>query len=257
MAFDLHSLFDTHAELPKYVSVREELNAVAAGTKGMSVFLFPNSLIGTDSFYNELCKMASDLNISTTLREKLDLESESNLLMSYLFIFRDNESWRIPAYLAVKRVCEYYGWSDAAEHLESSLLGYTDEEISSWLRIHSSSRASWTGKTFFFLMPSIQADNVRLLGKRSISPSVITEPLRVFFSRNRNPMRVDAYSRIPSQHELMRVSVREKFFRDVFGSPSASTDGDVVVSTITRDTAAALNSALDSSFQFFGPDGWH
>ncbi len=261
MAFDPSSLFDCDTRRSPYDSVEEELQAVAAGRKAMSVFAFPNTSLGTDPFYDELCKMASQFHISIALRERFVSGLEPNLRTSYLFVFRDDEAWRVPAFLLFKRIYDNYGWSDAAEHLEGSLLGYTEEEISLWLAARWNSRVDWAGKTLFLLANSAQGDNVRMLGGRSIDPGMITTPLAVFHSRWRKPIRADALSRIPAQHELMRVSVKEDFFGEVFKvSLRAALDSDVfvdvMVSNIPPERAAALNSALQSNFQFFTSEGW-
>ena len=257
MAFDPGSLFDSDARRSPYASVEDELQAVAAGRKAMSVFAFPTTSVETDPFYDELCRMASNLNISTSLEERTVSGLESNLQTSYLFAFRADQAWRIPAYLLLKRIYEDYGWSDAAEHLEGSLLGYSEQEIISWLRARSNSRVGWTGKTLFLLVNSAQGDNVRMLGRRSIDPAMVKAPLATFFSRWPKPIRTDALDRVPDQHELMRASVREDFFRDIFevGLGGERTD-DVIVSSIPPARVAALNASLQSNFQFFTSKGW-
>ena len=256
MTPDLDSLFESRVDLSKYTSVREELEAVASGIKAMSVFLFPSASIDSHPFYNELRQIASEINLSLVINNKAGIDQDGDLSMAYVFVAGIKEYWRIPAYLSFQLVFDQYGWSDVAEHFESLLLGYADEDIKTWLDAHSASRIGWTGKTFYLFLSSVQAADVRMLGKRSLDPKGIVQPVLTFFNRKLNPVRKDVDSLISEGHVLARVSVREPFFRELFGRQTVPSEFDVITSLLTAELASKMNSALESSFQFLEGGEW-
>lgn len=256
MMLDLAPLFEARARVSKYPGTRDELEAVAAGAKAMAVSLFPSAAIDTHPFYGELREIASELNLSIVINDKVDVDQDPNLATTYIFVTKSTEYWRIPAYLAFKRVFEQYGWSDSAEHFESLLLGYTDDDITTWLNAHSASRIGWSGVTFNLLLSDLQASNVRKLGKRSIDPSVVEQPIQIFFNRKHHIVRKDADKLLVGECALARVSVCEPFFRELFGRQIILNSSDVVTSLLTPTVVTDLNLALESNFQFFEEGTW-
>jgi len=256
MKLDLSSLFEAKAELSKYAGTREELEAIAQGTKAMSAFLFQSASIDSHPLYNELHQIASGLNLSIVISNKLDLEQGGGLGMAYVFVTTHSEQWRVPAYISFQKVFDHYGWSDAAEHLESLLLGYSDEEAGKWLAAHSAARIGWTGKTFYLFLSSTQATSVRALGMRCIDPATTVDPVQIFFNRKLNPIRRGIDSVISGEGTLARVSVREPVFRELFGRQTMPGDSDVITALLTPEKVVKLNPALESNFQFLESGIW-
>jgi hypothetical protein len=252
---DLDSLFETKANLGND-STREELEAVAAGNKALSFIQFPSLSLGTHPFYPELRQIAFELDLYIVTKSANETEPDPRLRVANVFLTRPMELWRIPAFSSFKKVFEEYDWNDAAEHFESVLLGYSEEDISKWLETRARSQISWRGRTFYLLLSSTDADGVRALAKRCLDPRLITQPILAFFNRQQNPMRTDADGLVSSGCVLARVSVRQSFFRDLFGRPTAQSDSDVSTALLTPETAAKMNSALESNFQFLEAGTW-
>jgi hypothetical protein len=188
-------------------------------------------------------------------RKGLDPESEGLIPHTYVFIIRDaEEAWRVPAFLFAMKV----GWSDAVDELISQLLGYTDQEVQWWREDRNRFHVDSKGATVLFLMSSIQAASIRMLGGRAIDPKVIVSPITAFYSLYGKVVRNDASNLIPIDCRLLRASVDHDFVQTLF--PTALIEDpaiDVAVCSIGEEQATALNSALQSNFQFWGPAGWH
>lgn len=223
----------------------------------MSFFDFADSDVGTDPFYLELCSMAGELKLRAALRKSLATDLELPVGHTYLFVYRDEEAWRIPAFLTVMKTIESCGWHSSLERLRGDLLGYSDKEITDWLEDFSLGDVNWLGQTTYFMLSEKQATNVRLLGCRSLDPKLIRRPVTVFHSRWHSALRPDAWQSIPSGSELARASLDRAFFGQVFSNRDhRDPTVEIYVSAIARDRGVALNAALRSDFQFFGPNGW-
>lgn len=256
MTPDLDALFEGRESLAKYDSTREELEAVAAGTKALSLFPFPSSSMETHPFYHDLRQIALELDLSVVIIQVDEDNPDPRGRSSYVFLTRPTELWRASAYCAFREVFENYGWSDAAQHFESMLLGYSEEDISRWLRAFARWQIDWKGRTIYFLLSSSDADGVRALAKRCIDPKMIAQPIPVFCSYHQNPMRTDAESLLSEGCVLARVSVRRPFFGELFGRQTPPSESDVITSLLTADLAAKMNSALESNFQFLEAGEW-
>jgi hypothetical protein len=256
MTLDLNTLFEAKAKLGKFDSTREELEAVAAGNKALSFFQFPSLSVENHPFYAELRQIAFELNLYVVVTPVNEADQDPRLRVANVFLTKPTEFWRIPAFSAFKTVFEDYEWNDAAEHFESKLLGYSEEDISKWLQDRARSQISWRGRTFYLLLSSTDADGVRALSKRCIDPRLIAESILVFFNRQQSPMRADADCLISEGCVLARVSVRQPFFRDLFGRQTTPSDIDIITALLTPEAAAKMNSALESNLQFLEAGTW-
>jgi hypothetical protein len=256
MIHSLDNLFEVRVEPSKYENTERELEAVAAGTKAMSVFSFPSSAIDNHPLYLKLCAIALELNLSMAITDRNETDQDPRLRTADVVLTKPAELWRAAAYSAFKNVFELYDWSDAAEHFESSLLGYSDEDTANWLRARSVSEISWSGRTFYLLLTPAQAIGVRALSKRCIDPTLITEPIQVFINRNRHPMRENADNIVPAGYVVARAAVRHSFFRKLFGRQILPGESDVITSLLTTENAVEMNSALASNFEFQEAGTW-
>lgn len=252
--FDLDELFEVWDRYSTYASLEDEMRAIAAGVKPMSFFAFPDADKNTDRLYLEVTGTASRLKLLSIERKGLDPEYEGPIPHTYLFIIRDEkEAWRVPAFLFAMRV----GWSDAIDELISRLLGYTDLEVQRWRDDSSRFHVNSKGATVLFLVSSMRAANIRMLGGRAIDPEVIVSPITAFYNLYGKVVRGDASKLISIDCELLRASVDHGFVQTLFPvslieQPSIET----AVCKIGEEQGVALNSALRSSFQFLGAAGW-
>jgi len=253
---DLHMLFEPRPDLQKFKDLNAELTAIRSARKAMSVFSLPLSETDSDG-HKELMQTAAGLGLSTIEHtEKLELDGTTADQL-YVFVLNSGQAWRVPAYLATRKILRQHAWSDGAECLESFLLGYDDEEISSWIADIRSARVSWTGKTFYVLMTCKQRDGIAELGRRCIDQKSPVEDITAFFNRTRSVLKNNALDFVPRNMTIGRVSVAGSFFPRLFGRAEDWGDRDVISSPITQDLVALLNPALDSNFQFLGVDGWN
>jgi hypothetical protein len=253
--FDFGSLFEIWDRYSTYASLEDEMQAIAAGTKPMSFFAFPDAGMNADELYLGVARIASKLKLRSIHRKGLDPVSEGPIPHTYVFIIRDEEeAWRVPAFLFAMKV----GWSDAVDELISQLLGYTDQEVQRWREDRNRFHVDSKGATILFLMSSIQAASVRILGGRAIDPKVIVSPITAFYNLYGKVVRSDASKLIPIDCRLLRASVDHGFVQSLF--PVALIEDptiDVALCSVGEEQGTALNSALQSNFQFWSPHGWH
>ena len=123
-------------------SMRAELAAVRAGKKPIAMEAWPAGELDED--YAELVALARARGLAIVERR------HGKLLVVYAL--RPAEAWRIDALHALWDVA-HHGWSDTAEALESTLLGYTPAQITRWLADKHRERLGWRGVTIHVLLP--------------------------------------------------------------------------------------------------------
>jgi len=252
---DLRALFDQEPPTDRFKDINEELQAISAGIKAMSVISVPRSELGTVEI-EPILQTALDLGLLTAFHlEKIFRGTSAPYEQVYVFIFNRGQEWRIPAYIATRQILRKYRWSDGAEYFESYLLGYSESEILAWMAHHQKTRASWTGLTVYLLMSKRQIEPIRYLGMRCIDPKSVTADVIAFFSRSNLAIRSDAKSMIPKGFILLRVAIKRSLLKILFGPPNSWGDAEIVSTTITADLAKLMNPALESNFQTFD-GGW-
>lgn len=256
MTLDLSTLFEEGISIVKYEDIRRELEAVAAGSKALSFFQFPSLSVETHPFYTELRQIAFELDLYTVIIPVNETDPNPRLRVANVFLTKPNELWRIPAFSAFKNVFEDYKWSDAAEHFESALLGYSQDDISNWLKTRSRSQISWRGQTIYFLLKSTDAAGIHALANRCIDPRLNSESILSFFNHNQNPMRKDACDLVLDDCVLARVSVCQPFFREIFGRQKSIPDSDIATCLLNSETISKMNASLESNFQFLSDGTW-
>jgi hypothetical protein len=252
---ELSALFEPREAINGFDTVEAELEAVRSKAKAMSVFTFSLSSLD-DQHFKRLLKLAFDLHL-TVIQQVEHISREGHTYEQiYTFVLQSTDAWRVPAYMLTRKALRSYPWSDGAEFIESSLLGYSANEIESWMKRLKATQLSWTGKTFYLLMSHKQQELIAQTGMRCIEPQTLLEPITAFYSRTKAVIKSDVYDLIQKNQIIGRVSVKESMFRLLFGNASADDNPDVVSALITPDVARSLNPALDSNFQFLQTGGW-
>src|ERR1044071_4154088 len=126
---NLSRLFQRRAVKPgRSTSLRGELDAVAAGRKGMSIFGFGVDDLASREYRTVVEQaLARDLVFASA-------PSASNRRHFRVYVARPDQVWRIPAHLALwettigKGSTDGLGWNESSEALEGLLLGYTATE---------------------------------------------------------------------------------------------------------------------------------
>src|SRR5258708_1180021 len=95
----------------KFSDSRQEIQAVSSGDKAMSVFLFPRSELGTTEF-EVITSTAFDFGLSIIQHSEKIVLDNSIYEQVYIFVLPPEESWRVPAYIATRKVLREYQWSE-------------------------------------------------------------------------------------------------------------------------------------------------
>jgi hypothetical protein len=229
-----------------------EIGSVASKTKSMSVFSISEDMMGTE-LYVQLLKKSNDMGVMAAIHKRIDGINCKSSDDTFLFFVSREESWRIPAYLSLKRAFIEYDWSDGAEFLEGTLLGYSESQMTSWIDAKKRKRIGWLGLTCYFLVSEAQRNAMKKLANRCIDPSSIEDDIEVFYNTDNLPPKENAHELLPDGMNLCRASIKNSFFRKLFAQDMSS-GGNVsfFVSTINSGNANGLNESLQSNFQFLG-----
>ena len=242
----------------------DELEAMRSGAKPMLLASFPASLL-TESDpdeedyedYQRLIEAAYAAGFTVVHSpETFPMRGEPYCVITLLVVRRD-QLWRIPAFLTMEDALRGKPWSDGAEALRSSLLGYDEATIAAWLDKRQHQDAAWGAPTIYTLLTSDQRQQLELLGRRSFSREVLAPGLTFYEVDNTRVLRKDALSRcgeltiarIAVDHELILSRLALYFRRDV--------PQDVVISLeFSAEDLAALNHALRSRIELWTGSGW-
>jgi hypothetical protein len=234
---------------PQLDAVVTEIEAVARKTKSMSMFSITEEMIGSD-FYIKLLQKSSNMGVMAAIHKRID-DSKSNDV--FLFFVTREESWRIPAFISMQRAYRDYVWSDGAEFLEGSLLGYSESQMSDWINAKKRKRIGWLGLTCYFLVSHAQRNEINRLANRCIDPSSITEDIEVFFNTDNMPPKENARELLPEGMNICRASINFGFFKRLFARDmNLGRKVSFFVSALNSGNANDLNESLESNFQFLG-----
>jgi len=165
------------------------------------------------------------------------------------FYALEDEAWRIPAYLLLKKVQDKHPWNDALESLEGSLLGYTDEQNDEWLAKLYERHAGWACVTLYATTTVQILDEVAELGNRAFPKEILKHAS--LFAAERIPTRASLEKAGlfsgKSRCHLVRFGVAKEFFFDGF---ECTPSGDLTLVSIHKDVSAKdLNRALRTEIQ--------
>jgi hypothetical protein len=229
-----------------------EVESVARKAKSMSVFTITQDMLG-DEFYVKLIKKSIDMGIMVAIHKRFNGAAKGASEEILLFFLPGEESWRIPAYLSMKRAFFDDPWSDGLEILQSSLLGYSESEIKSRIDDHNRRRIGWLGPTCYFLVSHAQRNAIRKLANRCIDPSSVAEDIEVFYNTDNLLPKENAHQLLPEGIHICRASIKFNFFKSLFAHDIISgRKVSFFVSTIDSCNVSDLNESLQSNFEFLG-----
>ncbi len=233
-------------------TILSEIESVAKKTKSMSVFEITRGMLD-DEFYAGLIKKSIDMGLVVAAHKGFSQKAEGDSQEVLLFFLPGEEVWRIPAYISMKKAFSDDPWSDGLETLHSSLLGYSESQIRSWIDDHNRRHVGWLGPTCYFLVNHTQWNAISKLANRCIDPSSIEEAIEVFYNTDNVPPKENAHELLPKGTYLCRASVKFSFFKRLFARDmSSGRKVPFFVSAINSSNVSDLNESLQSNFQFFG-----
>lgn len=208
-----------------------ELDAIAAGTKPMSLFVAAED------------EVADYLALAVARGLTVTVHPETALDQLHVFVARPEEHWRIPAYLALWETAFVDGrWSDASENLAGYLLGYTRRQRKAWLAAQHQAFPAWTSTTVYAIVEAAQRAAIDEVGRRCFASG-----LELFVAPGR-VLRSTAVARVPRGHTLARAGIDPAVARRVFGAADRR--------ALTRPLATLVNGGLRSNVQFLTRSGW-
>jgi hypothetical protein len=250
-----HFFDDVEPRWP-YDDFTEEISAVKQGRKAISMFSFPSSAVeANDETYLALVESTLEAGLTLTVRQSpLSLPGHEYICA---FAYREGDAWRVPALLeTIRALRQYPPWSDGLEALESTLLGYSQEETAKWIAFHRARQLGWAGRTVYLLMTRDQRQRIIEHGSRSFPNDMPGEMVMWFVSRSRRPIRRDVALQCGPQHAVGRVAIARNSFDTIFLSSLKATSADVVWIELPTTRTVLMNVTLESKIEFLSPDGW-
>jgi len=227
-----------------YRSWRAELDAVAAGRKGMS----------TD--WSELRDLG--VGVAPALARGLvvvvagpDLETRGGAPAARIYIARPDQLWRVPAHLALWETAFVAGpWTKPSEAMEGLLLGYTPQQRKQWLAERQERYAGESGANVYALLTRSQKDAVVAVGKRYLPDAC---ELTVFAHESDFLLKPNAAKHAPAGTTLARFGLDWRLYRRLF---VAKARRGVITATVPTKLAPAFHAAMRSNVQFLTRRGW-
>jgi hypothetical protein len=252
---DLDNFFEPQTPIVRcFESLKEELESIKIRNKGMSVFHFPSSDIDGDK-YKKLAEIALGLRLLLIHHQSHVSFKDISYDQITCFIVHPEETWRVPAYLLTNKAFEGHIWSESAERLISTLLGYSEENISLWIKHKRNARFNWSGATVYLLMDKEQRNLISRLSMRCIDPQSMIAPITAIYSRDHQLLRHNAIDMVPMGMVIGRVSIKPRAVAILF-EKELTAEQPLISISISAENVDLLNQSLDSNFQFLDVEGW-
>jgi hypothetical protein len=260
---DLARLFVTTrrrgSDLAPYPTLAAELDAVRAGSKGMSQLGFlVSSMTNGDPDVLELLELAFRRDLTVVIHNRRWLERRPlERQAPDVYVARPTELWRIPAWLTLwDSAGATGGWTDAAEEQSSLLLGYDRAQRARWRANWKHRRPAWGAAPVYALLTGGQKRRVASLGRRCLGSAEDLDGMTLFIHREDYGVVRDAHRSVPRGLTLARVGMRWPTFRKLFGEPSSWKRAKVIEATVPTRLAREVTESLASNVQFLTARGW-
>lgn len=253
---NLAKLFETRPrwspKLFPYKTWRSELDAVAAGRKGMSMAGYPiDEVVRGGREYRKLVEdvLARDLVIVLSRDELPILRREYQHVT--VFAARPDQLWRIPALFAMHATA-FAGdsaWTAPSEALRSLLLGYTEPQRERWIAWHRQRRAGDSGATVYALVSRAQRRAISDAGNRYVAD---IGRLTLFARGRDDVLKPNAWRLVPRGTTIARVGVAWPVYRRLFDARRRG----VITATVPKRLERVFHAGMRSNVQFLTARGW-
>jgi len=177
--------------------------------------------------------------------------------MADVYALHPDQMWRVQALRSLEMRVSYNSWSDALEAFRSALLGYSEQEIKTWIEFQRWQRLGWIGRTIYLMIPLAMAEQLAKVANRCVSGGMLEGEITAFTYNGYNVIRRDANERLASHCQLGRVAIEAAFFNRLFGSSPGYGKPDAIVTAHLGDVLLRdFNSALCSPIQLLHAQGW-
>ncbi len=166
--------------------------------------------------------------------------------------------WRVQAYFSFLKIMQsYQPWSYGAEHFQSFLLGYSDDQIREWIKLKKDTQVNWGNCTVYCLVPTVDREKLNLLGNRCFHPECGESGIKLFVPKKRVILKTEAYKVLPVGLVIGRVAVAWRTASELFQNFACEGESDFALTTLIPQAMPALNQGIRSTIEFFGENGWH
>lgn len=174
--------------------------------------------------------------------------------MIRVLVCRREQAWRIPAFVAMADAFASAAWNDGAETLQSILLGYSEEDIASWLENRHHEQTKWGCPTLYGLLDNEQISRLSVLGMRSVYPDLLRTGIW-FDVRGGRVLRKDALA-LCEHKTICRVAVDGRYLLRKLGDVAARRTEVFARVELSASDAAEFNGALRSKIECWTSTGW-
>ncbi len=251
---DPSSLFE---EILPPEAVGDEIDQVAMSKKPVSLHGFPiESIIDCDDDSHEgYCHIVSrvlDKQLWMVHVPSVHMINDRAEVYVDVFVTTREHVWRAAALSALEAAFRGQGWSDGAEILRSTLLGYDSASTARWMAYQRHTRAGWGVATIYFLLNAAQRELLKAVGCRCMLPSVMESGIvKIIFPRGRLALRRDIS--LGSEQCIARAGIDWRVVDDIF---STSHRNAIECITLEHDKVAVLNAGLRTNLEFWTDGGW-
>jgi len=247
---DISRLFDEPSKIRGY---EDELAAIEANHKAMSVFTGQPG----DAYFEEIEKKALDLKLILVTSKQSDSAAGQAPEQVNLFVTKSENLWRVQAYTSFLSIMRrYQPWSDGAEHFQSFLLGYGDEQIAEWVKYKKNIQLAWGTCTIYFCTATSYAEKLKLLGNRCFHPECDEEGIVLFFPKKHLVPNAEAYRLLPIGTMIGRLAVSWRTAHDVFGGFENMVQGNFAKTVLACQMIPSFNSGVRSAIEILDENGW-
>jgi hypothetical protein len=251
---DLSSLLERDNDVP--LTWQDELVAVRDGQKGLSMQSYAHPAVRADekNDCSSFVETALEMGLLVTMHlAKSRIVDRREL---YVFASKEEQLWRIPAFVSVVLANSENQWCDAAECFMSSILGYNEEQIQTWISKYHRRSIAWSGPTIYLLVTESQSGAILSSGASFFPSSVDLTGVAVLYPLHWQILRRDAYRQLPPGTVLIRLSVKEGMIGRIFENATKTKDYGYYQTTLAREVAETMNQNIRSKIERLTESGW-
>jgi hypothetical protein len=258
--FDPSVLFERWKQDPTLVPFRTEaaaLDAVARRAKGIyQTGVAIGDVAAGSTELVQLLRAAFERGLAVTFVHRPIAALPWDQQVPDVYVLPLDQTWRISAINALWETAAAEGWSFAAEAQHSALLGYTPAQRARWLAHVRARQVGYGCLTVYTLLSPAQRATTQGLGKRALGSVRELVGRELFFHRERELLRTDAFARVPRGQTLARVGIDWKLAARLFGAAELRMPRGLARATVTRGLAQRVADGLATHVQLLTRRGW-
>ena len=248
---DLSVFFQEPLEIHGY---GDELAAIKSKNKAMSVFTGKRG----DEYFEAIEKEALDLKLVLVTLPQDGSTGSTKADQVSVFVTNTENLWRVQVYFSFLKIMRsYQPWSNGAEHFQSFLLGYSDDQIREWIKYKNDIQVNWGNCTVYCIIQIADREKLDLLGNRCFHPECGASGIKIFIPKKRVILKTKVNNVLPAGLVIGRVAVAWRTASELFQNFESEDKSDFALATLAPQAIPAFNQGIRSGIEFFDEDGWH